>query len=459
MAWRRPPVTGERPDPEVLLARAREEEARKARGRLKLFFGSAAGVGKTYAMLEAARELRADGVDVVVGVVETHGRAETESLLEGLEILPPRQVAYRGSTLKEFDLDAALARRPAVILVDELAHSNAEGSRHAKRWQDVLELVDAGINVYTALNVQHLESLNDLVAKITGVIVRETVPDSVLERADEIELVDLPPDELIQRLQEGKVYLPQQAQEAMHNFFRKGNLIALRELALRRTADRVDAQMQAYMRDHAIAKTWPVAERVLVCVSPSPQAGLLVRAGRRARHAPGGRVDRRLRRDAGEREAVGGRPRAGRADAASRRAAGRGDRDTLGPHHERGDPELLPGPERQQDRHRQARPVPVEADSPRLHRGRSRARERRHRYLCGQRRQGRGRPEAGEAARGADGLARLSRGAQRGRPLHGYRLAHVPVFRPLQSHHGLPARRGGGRRAEWTGADRCWPRC
>ena len=270
-----------RPDPDALLVRAQEEEARKTRGRLKLFFGAAAGVGKTFAMLEAARELKADGVDVVVGVVETHGRVETESLVEGLEILPPRQVPYRGSTLKEFDLDAALARRPTVILVDELAHSNAEGSRHAKRWQDVLELVDAGINVYTALNVQHLESLNDLVAKITGVIVRETVPDSVLERADEIELVDLPPDELIERLQEGKVYLPKQAQEAIQNFFRKGNLIALRELALRRTADRVDAQMQAYMRDHAIAKTWPVAERVLVCVSPSPLAAQLVRAGRR----------------------------------------------------------------------------------------------------------------------------------------------------------------------------------
>jgi two-component system sensor histidine kinase KdpD len=274
-------VTSERPDPDALLARAKEEEARKTRGRLKLFFGAAAGVGKTFAMLEAARELEADGLDVVVGCVETHGRAETETLLEGLEILPPRLVPYRGTTLKEFDLDAALARRPAVILVDELAHSNAEGSRHAKRWQDVLELVDTGINVYTAVNVQHLESLNDLVAKITGVVVRETVPDSVLERADEIELVDLPPDELIQRLQEGKVYLPQQAQEAIRNFFRKGNLIALRELALRRTADRVDAQMQAYMRDHAIAKTWPVAERVLVCISPSPHAGQLVRAGRR----------------------------------------------------------------------------------------------------------------------------------------------------------------------------------
>jgi two-component system sensor histidine kinase KdpD len=274
-------MTGERPDPETLLARAKEEEARRSRGHLKLFFGAAAGVGKTFAMLEAARELEAAGVDLVVGCVETHGRAETETLLEGLEILPARLVPYRGTVLKEFDLDAALARRPAVILVDELAHSNAEGSRHAKRWQDVLELLDAGINVYTTLNVQHLESLNDLVAKITGIVVRETVPDSVLERADEIELVDLPPDELIQRLQEGKVYLPQQAQEAIRNFFRKGNLIALRELALRRTADRVDAQMQAYMRDHAIAKTWPVAERVLVCISPNSQAGQLVRAGRR----------------------------------------------------------------------------------------------------------------------------------------------------------------------------------
>src|SRR5215467_7235128 len=257
-------MTGERPDPDTLLARAREEEARKSRGRLKLFFGAAAGVGKTYAMLEAARELRADGVDVVVGSVETHGRAETEALLDGLEVLPPRLEPYKGTTLREFDLDAALVRHPSVMIVDELAHSNATGSRHAKRWQDVMELLDVGINVYTALNVQHLESLNDIVAKITGVVVRETVPDSV-----------------IQRLQDGKVYIPQQAREAIHNFFRKGNLIALRELALRRTADRVDAQMQAYMRDHAIAKTWPVAERVLVCVSSSPQATQLVRAGRR----------------------------------------------------------------------------------------------------------------------------------------------------------------------------------
>ncbi|PYO52477.1 MAG: two-component system sensor histidine kinase KdbD, partial [Candidatus Rokuibacteriota bacterium] len=178
-------MTEHRPDPEALLARAKEEEARKSRGRLKLFFGAAAGVGKTYAMLEAARVLRADGADVVVGCIETHGRAETEALLEGLEVLPPRIVAYRSTTLKEFDLDAALARRPTVILVDELAHTNAAGSRHAKRWQDVLELLDAGITVYTTLNVQHVESLNDVVAKITGVTVRETIPDSVLERADE----------------------------------------------------------------------------------------------------------------------------------------------------------------------------------------------------------------------------------------------------------------------------------
>ena len=280
-------MTVHRRDPDALLARAKEEEARKRQGRLKLFFGAAAGVGKTYAMLEAARALRADGVDVVVGVVETHGRVETAALVEGLPALPPRLVDYRGATLKEFDLDGALARRPAVILVDELAHTNAEGSRHRKRWQDVLELLDEGISVYTTLNVQHVESLNDVVAKITGVVVRETVPDSVLERADEIELVDLPPDELLERLEEGKVYVPAQAREAIEHFFRKGNLIALRELALRRTAERVDAQMQAYMRDHAIGKTWPVAERILVCVSPSPFSPQLVRAGHRLAHRLG----------------------------------------------------------------------------------------------------------------------------------------------------------------------------
>jgi two-component system sensor histidine kinase KdpD len=274
-------TTEHRPDPDELLARVKQEETRQARGRLKVFFGAAAGVGKTYAMLEAAREARAQGVDVVVGWVETHGRAETEALLDGLEILPPRPVAYRGTVLKEFDLDAALARRPALILVDELAHTNAPGSRHAKRWQDVVELLDAGISVYTAMNVQHVESLKDLVAKITGVIIRETVPDSVFDQTDEVELIDLPPDELLQRLKDGKIYVPEQAREAIHNFFRKGNLIALRELALRHTAHRVDAEMRDYMRDHAIPRTWPVTERLLVCIGPSPYSTQLVRAAKR----------------------------------------------------------------------------------------------------------------------------------------------------------------------------------
>src|SRR5207302_6194369 len=222
-----------------------------------------------------------DGVDVLVGYVETHGRAETDALLAGLELLPARMVDYRGTALREFDLDAALARHPALIVVDELAHTNAPGLRHAKRWQDVVELLDAGINVYTTMNVQHLETLNDVVAKITGVVVRETVPDSVFEQADDVELIDLPPDELLERFKDGKVYMPEQAEQAIRHFFRKGNLIALRELALRRTADRVDAQMQVYRRDHAIAETWPTTERILVCVSPSPLAARLVRATRR----------------------------------------------------------------------------------------------------------------------------------------------------------------------------------
>jgi two-component system sensor histidine kinase KdpD len=274
-------TTERRPDPDELLARVKEEETREARGKLKIFFGAAAGVGKTYAMLEAAREQRAQGVDVMVGWVETHGRADTEALLGGLEILPRRLVEYRGTTLREFDLDAALARRPTLILVDELAHTNAPGSRHAKRWQDVLELLDAGINVYTAMNVQHVESLNDVVAKITGVVMRETVPDSIFDHTDEVELIDLPPDDLIQRLRDGKIYIPDQAREAIENFFRKGNLIALRELALRVTAQHVDVEMRHYMRDHAIRETWPVRERLLVCVGPSPSSVRLVRAAKR----------------------------------------------------------------------------------------------------------------------------------------------------------------------------------
>lgn len=274
-------VYKQRPDPEVLLAQVQQAEVEQAHGKLKVFFGMAAGVGKTYAMLEAAQERRAAGIDVVVGWVEPHGRPETEALLEGLNILPPREVAYRGTTLCEFDLDAALIRRPTMILLDELAHTNAPGSRHPKRWQDVEELLGAGIDVYTTVNVQHLESLNDVVAQITGTVVRETVPDRILEQATEVEMIDLPPDDLLQRLREGKIYIPQQAVRAAQNFFRKGNLIALRELALRRTADRVDAQMQRYMREHAIDRTWPTAERILVCVSGNALAARLVRATRR----------------------------------------------------------------------------------------------------------------------------------------------------------------------------------
>jgi len=274
-------MSSDRPDPDELLALANAEEERERRGKLKVFFGATAGVGKTFAMLEGARELARRGVDVVVGVVETHGRKETEALLEGLEVLPRRVEEHRGVELAELDLDGIRARRPAVVLVDELAHTNAPGSRHAKRWQDVEELLAEGIDVWTTVNVQHIESLNDLVGKVTGVAVRETVPDSILERADQVELVDLPPEELLKRLQEGKVYMPEQASRAVEGFFRPGNLIALRELALRKTAERVDAQMQLYRQTHNIGETWPVAERLLVAVSSGPGAGQLVRGGRR----------------------------------------------------------------------------------------------------------------------------------------------------------------------------------
>lgn len=270
-----------RPDPDQLLARVAEQNKKESRGRLKVFFGAAPGVGKTYAMLEAAQARRRSGIDVAVGVVETHGRRETEALLEGLEVLPRREVHYKNARLLEFDLDLALQRKPQLLLVDELAHTNAPGSRHNKRWQDVDELLQAGIDVYTAINVLHLDSQNDVIAQITGILVRETVPDSVLDQADEIELVDLPAEELIQRLEQGKVYVPEQAGRARQNFFRPGNLIALRELALRRTADRVDAQMRDYRRDHSIQAAWPVAERILLCIGPSPYSAKLIRATRR----------------------------------------------------------------------------------------------------------------------------------------------------------------------------------
>ncbi|HET9984649.1 MAG TPA: sensor histidine kinase KdpD [Longimicrobiales bacterium] len=274
-------MTHGRPDPEAILARLRLEERPRARGRLKVFFGATAGVGKTYAMLEEAQERRQEGADVVVGYVETHGRTETEALVEGLEVLPRRTLEYRGVRLPEFDLDAALERHPQLILVDELAHTNAEGSRHAKRWQDVEELLAAGVDVYTTLNVQHIESVNDLVARVTGVRVRETVPDSVLERADELELIDLPPEELLKRLGEGKVYVPEQAQRAAESFFSKANLTALRQLALRTVAERVDTQMRVYRRAGAVRETWPLAERVLVGVGPAPSSQRLVRATKR----------------------------------------------------------------------------------------------------------------------------------------------------------------------------------
>jgi two-component system sensor histidine kinase KdpD len=274
-----------RPDPDALLARVQREEAKAKRGRLTIFFGATAGVGKTYTMLEAAHEQKRKGADVVVGYVEPHGRAETEALLEGLERLPYLVLSYRGRELRDFDLDRALARKPAVIVVDELAHSNpvdAEPApRHAKRWQDIEELLDAGIDVYTTVNVQHIESLNDVVAGITGVRMQETVPDAVFENADEVVLIDTPPDELLERLNAGKVYIPEQARNAIENFFRKGNLIALREMALRTTADRVDRAMREYREGKGIRATWAAGERVLVALGPDEQGERLVRAGKR----------------------------------------------------------------------------------------------------------------------------------------------------------------------------------
>src|SRR5471030_3325762 len=267
----------ERPDPDTLLALANE----KPRGQLKVFFGACAGVGKTYAMLQEAQRLRATGLDVLIGVVETHGRAETEAMLPGLSQLAPKRIQHRGRLVQEFDLDAALARHPALILMDELAHSNAAGSRHPKRWQDIEELLDAGIDVFTTVNVQHLESLSDVVWQITGVRQLETLPDRVFEQADEVKLVDIPPDDLLQRLREGRVYVSQQAQRALENFFRKGNLIALRELALRKTADRVDLAMRDYRKEKSVRGSWAARERLLVAVGPDSQAERLTRAGKR----------------------------------------------------------------------------------------------------------------------------------------------------------------------------------
>jgi two-component system, OmpR family, sensor histidine kinase KdpD len=266
-----------RPSPEALLAAAKQE----SRGRLKIFLGAAPGVGKTYEMLLSAQAKRREGVDVVVGIVEPHGRRETEALLEGLEVIPRLQVDYKGHLLAEMDLDAILRRRPQLVLVDELAHTNAPGCRHPKRYLDVEELIAAGIDVFTTLNIQHVESLNDIIAKITRIRVRETVPDSILDQADDIEIIDLSPEDLIQRLHEGKVYVPQQAERAVHHFFSRGNLTALRELALRRTAQRVDEQLLSHMREHAIPGPWAAGDRVLVCISEAPSTAGLIRYARR----------------------------------------------------------------------------------------------------------------------------------------------------------------------------------
>src|SRR5271169_2969945 len=268
-----------RPSPEALLEAARREERRV--GKLRIFVGAAPGVGKTYEMLQQAHARRKAGYDVVVGIVETHGRRETEALLEGLEVIPRKRIEYKGQLLQEMDLDAVIARHPQIVLVDELAHSNADGSRHPKRYLDVEELMSYGIDVYTTVNIQHIESLNDVVAQITHVRVRETVPDAVFDRADAVELVDLTPDDLIQRLKEGKVYVPKQAERALEHFFSPANLTALRELALRRTAERVDEQLLTEMQAHAIQGPWAAGERIAVCISEDPRAAGLVRYAKR----------------------------------------------------------------------------------------------------------------------------------------------------------------------------------
>ncbi len=279
----------DRPTPEQMLARLQTEgddaSAVKRRGKLKIFFGYAAGVGKTYAMLQEAQRLKAEGHDVVVGYVEPHGRAETEALLDGLERVPLRQVNHRGATLNEFNLDAALTRRPEIVLVDELAHTNAPQSVHSKRWQDVEELLQAGINVYSTCNVQHVESLNDVVAKISGVVVRETVPDDVFRRADELSIVDIAPDELLARLREGKVYVPAQAARALERFFRHENLFALRELALRRVTERVHVDVETARHGRGANDVWPTGETLLVCVEPSPSSASVIRAAKRLANA------------------------------------------------------------------------------------------------------------------------------------------------------------------------------
>ena len=335
-------MTTGRPDPDALLAELEQQEGRPHRGRLKVFVGASPGVGKTFTMLEAARAKKAEGVNVLVGVVETHGRRETAAMVEGLEVLPRQRLEYRGATLEEFDIDAALARKPELILMDEYAHTNAPGSRHAKRYQDVEELLNSGIDVYTTLNIQHLESLNDVVAQITGVTVQETVPDAVLDDADEIELVDVTPEVLEQRLREGKVYVPEQAQRALDRFFRRGNLIALRELALRRTAERVDAQMRGYRASAGISEPWAATERLLVCVAPTEGSLRLVRSARRLAGLLQRAVDGALRRTAPPCHPARPPARGGPGGAAPGRGTGWRGRDCAGARRRRRNPGLRP---------------------------------------------------------------------------------------------------------------------
>jgi two-component system, OmpR family, sensor histidine kinase KdpD len=285
-------MADQRQDPERRSPEAMVEATQRVQtdvGKLRIFLGAAPGVGTTYRMLLQARAKCKEGADVVIGVVETHGRKETEVLLEGLRIVPRKAVAYRGQTIQEMDIDAIIARRSTIVLVDQLAHTNAPGCRHPKRYLDVEEMLARGMNVYTTLNVQHVESLNDVIAQITGIRVRETVPDSVFDGADTIELVDIPPDDLIQRLHEGKVYVPRQAERALQQFFSLENLTALRELALRRTAERVDEQLLSQMRARAIPGPWAAGERILVYVNEDPRGASLVRYAKRLSdrlHAP-----------------------------------------------------------------------------------------------------------------------------------------------------------------------------
>ncbi len=274
-------INDSRPDPDALLRLIKKEEERSDKGKLKIFFGMCAGVGKTYTMLSEARDAVAKGMDAVVGYIETHKRMETAELVLGLEVIPRRQTVYRGTLLDEMDIDAILERKPKLVLVDELAHTNAPGSRHAKRYQDVLELLDAGIDVYTTLNVQHLESRADAVAQITGTTVRETVPDSIFESADEIKVIDISPEDLLKRLGEGKVYAPDRSKQAIANFFREGNLAALREMSLRLTAERVDQQLREYMQRQKISGPWKSGQRLVVAISPSPHSISVIRWAKR----------------------------------------------------------------------------------------------------------------------------------------------------------------------------------